>query len=395
MKKSVFVLLITSLSCFACKSKKINTSANGTNIELMVRQSTKNQLCSDYNSYIPDTTLPKANITYTLKMIFHIIEGPFGQSNFDLESGKTYFTNMINNCNLRLSLNEKMKLPLNNAVKVIDPKIRFAISSKNFEGANTFYHHIEEDPVYAYFLNKGMGQNNYNTTIIKKYAVRDDSLLNVFIMSFPPKLMQDNPSEYHGSGIALGSSIKMGGMYQKGGPDWGYATMFTHEVGHMLSLGHAWVDDGCEDTPVHPNCFGDNLGPCANGSLASNNLMDYNNNQMAITPCQIGKMRQVLAQEGNFQRQLLDFDFCKISKKEDIIIKNKVRWTGERDIDRSITVKKGGVLHLCCRLSLPENGYVKVEKGGELVLEDVKIHNACGYEIVGVTVEKGGKLKEL
>ncbi|HMP29054.1 MAG TPA: M43 family zinc metalloprotease [Saprospiraceae bacterium] len=395
MKKAFLWILIMSCYITACKSKKTVVHAQNSDIELLVRQSTQNPLCRDYTSYIPDTIIPEAHITYTIKMIFHIIEGPFEQTNFDLPSGKIFFTNMINNCNQRLDLNERMKLPIDNTTPVLHPKIKFDIGTKKLEGVNSFNHHLEDEPSQAYFLNKGMGQNNYNTTIIKKYAVRDDSLLNVFIMSFPPKLMKDNPSEYHGSGIALGSSIKIGGLHQKGGPDWGYATMFTHEVGHILGLGHAWVHDGCDDTPIHPNCFGDNLGPCEGGGNASNNLMDYNNSQMAVTPCQIGKVRQSLAQEGNFQRQLLDFDFCENSDKSPIVIQSKIKWSGERDLDRSNIIKKGGRLHICCRLSLPRDGFIRVEKGGELILDGVKIHNACGYDIKGVEVVKGGKVVDI
>ena len=180
-------------------------------------------------------------------------------------------------------------------------------------------------------------------------------------------------------------------MFQKGGPDWGYATMFSHEVGHVLNLNHAWVNDGCDDTPPNPNCFGDFLGPCAQSEIASNNLMDYNNSQMAITPCQTGKMREALAREGNFQRNLLRFDFCESLDDKEIKIDKKVEWKGERDLNRSVTIEKGGSLSICCRLSLPRNGYIKVKKGGKLILDQVKIHNACGYAIAGVIVEKGGK----
>ncbi len=364
-------------------------------LELTTRSNSNNSKCSDLLSYHPDTLHPESDITYTISMIFHIIEGPLAKSNFNLLEGTTYFSNMINNCNYRLSLNEHMKLPIGNKTSVFDSKIRFEIGNKNLTGILPFYHHTVKDTAQAYFLNKGLAQNNYNTDIFTNYSIRDDSLLNVYIMSFPPKLIKNNPKEYHGSGIALGSNIKMGGMYQKGGPDWGYATMFTHEVGHVLNLGHAWVQDGCDDTPIHPNCFGDGVGPCSDGSIASNNLMDYNNNQMAITPCQISKMRNALAKKGNFQRKLLKYDFCETSTRPDIEITKKVIWSGEKDLDRSILIKKGGSLQICCRLSLPQNGYIKVEKGGELRLESASIENACGYLIKGILKEKGAKIIEL
>lgn len=391
MKKVNPLLFLLFCTIFIqCVSKKRPIIYNTADLE--PRSNFISPSCSEYASYIPDTSISGADITYTLNMIFHIIEGPLEKSNFDLESGRKYFSDMINNCNLRLSLNEKMKLPKNNTTPVYDPKIRLTISTRGYKNVSTFYHHVETDPSLAYFLNKGLGQNNYNVRIINKYAIRNDSLLNVFVMSFPPKLIKSYPAEYHGSGIALGSSIKMGGMFQKGGPDWGYATMFTHEVGHVLNLNHAWVNDGCDDTPVNSNCFGDGTGPCAPDGVASNNLMDYNNSQMAITPCQVGKMRESLAREGNFQRKLIDFDFCNPTDDMEIIISKKTEWKGERDVNRSLVIENGGSLRLCCRLSLPKGGYIKIKKGGELILDNVKIHNACGYEILGVIKEAGGKL---
>ena len=53
-----------------------------------------------------------------------------------------------------------------------------------------------------------------------------------------------------------------------------------HELGHSLGLLHTWnQDDGCDDTPRNAGCWGD---------TCSNNMMDYNASQSALTACQLG-----------------------------------------------------------------------------------------------------------
>jgi hypothetical protein len=378
---SIIAILIT---ISACKSPRYTYDLD---IERLPKSSLPSKsLCLDYQSYIPD---PAIDVMYKIKMRFHIIEGPGKQSNFAPAAIKDYFWLLTENANFRLLQNERMKLPINNTTKMLSPLYQYHILSEGYQ------YHLERDKTLAYFMNKGAEQNNYNTDIIDRYAKNTDSVLNVFVMSFPPDEMEQRSQSLHGGGIALGTSIKISGLFQKGGESWAYATLLNHEVGHVLSLSHAWHEDGCDDTPYHTNCFQDNSGDCT-GSIASNNMMDYNNSQMSITPCQIGRMRATLANEANFQRKLLLFDFC--NKKENqlpIVIKNKTQWLGEKDIDRDIIVKKGGSLRICCRLSLPKDGAIIVEKGGELILDHVKIHNACDYKIDGIMVHKGGKVVKI
>lgn len=346
--------------------------------------------CYDEAAYRIDEQIPNSNVVYKIKLYFHMIDGPRGKNNFSYEEARNYFWLLVENANLRLNQNEAMKLPIGNKTPKILPLIQYQMHD-NFKLSKptAYYHHREPDERIAYFLNKGADQNNYSMDIINKYAIDNDSVLNVFIMSFPPDSMKSRGNEYYGSGIALGNNIKLGGLYQKGGPEWGYATMFNHEVGHVLNLAHSWGSDGCGDTPNHENCYSDNTGPCT-GTLASNNMMDYNNSQMAITPCQIGTMRKALATNGNPQRGTLTFDFCEKDVKDIILIDKEVAWLGEKDVNKDIYIAKGGKLTICCRLSLPRDGQIVVEPGGELILNQVKLENACGYPIEGVIV---GKLK--
>ena len=58
-----------------------------------------------------------------------------------------------------------------------------------------------------------------------------------------------------GVGVALGTNVKMAGMFESKQPFWNYRQILSHEVGHVFGLQHSWLSDGCEDTPKHPNCW--------------------------------------------------------------------------------------------------------------------------------------------
>lgn len=90
---------------------------------------------------------------------------------------------------------------------------------------------------------------------------------------------------------------------------WGYASILNHELGHVLGLAHtysAWrydpdhpTDwDGCPDTPDNPNCWDETDPKCTQLKVPeppSNNQMDYNNAQNALTPCQLQRIHANLA----------------------------------------------------------------------------------------------------
>ena len=83
----------------------------------------------------------------------------------------------------------------------------------------------------------------------------------------------------------MDNAIKMAGMYELSQEGWAYRGVLNHEVGHALSLRHAWGNDGCEDTPRHKNdCWNRSTkAPC--DTAATNNVMDYNacSSSVAIT----------------------------------------------------------------------------------------------------------------
>lgn len=87
-------------------------------------------------------------------------------------------------------------------------------------------------------------------------------------------------------------------MYLGGGGAWSSAKLLNHEVAHNLNLRHTWNEnDYCSDTPFNNNCWNINFPAntnCDDWCEISNNMMDYNFSQQAISPCQINRMQDHL-----------------------------------------------------------------------------------------------------
>jgi hypothetical protein len=281
-----------------------------------------------------------------------------------------------------------MALPLGNATPVYDPYFRWIISpSKGYESKNGMYYHVDNSILY--FYNKGGKRTDYDDSVIKKFGIGLDSICNIFIVPFHPDTLRKGKIKFNESGIALGNHVKLGGLMQSKKADWELATLLSHEIGHVFGLSHAWHSDGCDDTPIHSNCWNyTNTPPC--DKEVSNNLMDYNSQQMAISPCQIGKVHMVMNDTSASERKMVIPDWCKLDSKI-IHVRDTINWLGWRDVDKSIVIEKGGVLKVCCRLGMPENSSITVKIGGTLILDDVTLHNDCNKTWKGILVEKKGR----
>ncbi len=389
----ILFLFLLILNVSACKSSKKNfaTKENFQPLKmgLLEKESYEACNCNDVIDYAPDPRYPDHTPMKYLRMNFHIMNSEDGKQNMTEKRGNWYINDLVKQCNTRLGDNTKMNLPVSNNTPVIPINIRYVLTGKtgaaNDDG---IYYHYDDD--FYYFVSSGKNKNNYSRAVIDKYAINEDFVLNAFIQVTHPDSLKSRNYSVHNAGIALGNSLKIAGFHEKKKEPHEVKGIFNHEVGHCLGLRHTWAgNDGCDDTPNHPNCWSHAAGgKCADG--ASNNMMDYNNSQKAVTPCQIGRMHRNFAKENARQRKLVIANWCKLNPEQHIYIKDRVHWKSEKDLEGHLTIRPGGELRLSCRTSIPKNGKITVEPGGKLVLDGCRLHNACGDKWKGIEILKKG-----
>ena len=349
--------------------------------------------CSDALAYAPD---PENMDHFPLRWIrvnFHFMNSEDGTRNYSEQKSREVVKKFIYQMNKKIATNKKMNLPKGNNTPVVPVNFRYILTPANPKNPQDdgIYHHYD-DELY-FFVKNGKQRNNYNRDVIKKYAIKDDSILNVFMMPHHPDSIISKSYKNTRNGIALGTSVKIAGMFELNEPAYKYAGMFNHEVGHVYSLRHTWsYDDGCDDTPKHPNCWNYTKdGPCK--TEVSNNYMDSNAFQEAMTPCQIGKMHALMSSLKSNKRKLLVPNWCKLNPEKTVVIQKDFVWEGAKDLEGHLIIKSGASLTLKCRLSLPQNAVVTVEAGAQLILDNGYIHNSCGGRWKGIEILKSGSQK--
>ena len=370
-KKTISLIQINSLSTLdslGIENKDLKVHYNGAN---------------QAENYIPDLNDSLLHKEKIIKAVVHIMYDSLGRNNFEAEEAKKFMYYLINDANKKLAQNKKMHLPVGNNTEVLPLGYRYKIVAGTDEPGDDGYYFHYDNELY-WFVNKGKNRNNYDRAVIKKYNIGGDSLLNIFVHPHHPDSIRSKTYKAHGTGIALGNSLKMAGFYaNKDKGFWHFSTLLNHEVGHVLGLRHSWIgNDGCDDTPKNPNCWDDNQ--CKDGK-ASNNMMDYNNSQAAVTPCQIGTMHKNMTKFTARQRKFLEPTWCDLDESADIIISKETHWKGEKDLTNHIVIEEGAVLRLSSRLSMAAGGEIYVEPGGKLILDNCHLHNSCGEEWLGIT----------
>jgi len=385
-------LLLFILGIFAC-SKKVQQVAvkdeaslsSYPNLPAVDIREENGLRCTDRLSYAPDEHYDERIIRVNV----HFTCSEDGKVGFNEKEGRKFMRYLLENANKRLQLNEQMNLPVGNNTPVLNPKYRYQLTpATNNPGDDGYYWHYD-DELY-YFVNKGKNRNNYDNTVLDKYENSGDSILHLFILPHHPDSVESKTYNAHGTGIALGNSLKMAGLYEGKEKPWKFSTLLNHEVGHILGLGHSWVrNDGCDDTPRHPNCW-EHKATKEGCEVASNNVMDYNNSQMAFTPCQLGTVHKGFAKLGSKTRKFLVPTWCKLDLSKDIVIDGEVHWYGARDLGHNVIINDGATLYIHCRVSFPKDGELVVNSGGTLILDQAQLHNSCGDSWKGISLMKTG-----
>jgi len=336
-------------------------------------------------------SLPKSlEIPYDIKVIrthFHFFNNLDSTLNYNPSDAMALISVLLKSANARMADNDKMHLPRENKTPVQDTYIRYALA--HHQGRPAVFHHYESEP--QYFIKSGKKSNRYDRKMIKDYIVSRDSVINVFMMPFDPEQLATGVQKLEITGIALGHVIKLPGLFQSKRPAWEYAGCFNHEIGHILGLRHTWSsNDGCDDTPYNDNCWNKTSEPPCD-ELGSNNLMDYNAHQSAITPCQIARMHTSLVRPGSAAATLLGTEDCNHQGREYPILGYQ-RWAQPVRVLGDLVIKSGALLYITSHLQLAEGASIRVEKGGTLMLENATLYNYCGKLWRGIEKHKDGAI---
>ena len=326
-----------------------------------------------------------------IRINLHFMNSLDGKYNIPENEIYEYAKDWIYAANDNLGKNMKMFLPHGNTTPALPIPYRYVITpDPGTPGDLGIYYHVDDELCYA--VKTGRERNISDKRVIKKYAVRADSVMNVFIQTHQLDSIPSRTYKPDISGISLGSSVKIFGQWFKKPSVWDFRGIINHEIGHSLGLAHTWSGvDGCDDTPTNPNCWNvSDTPPC--DTMLSNNMMDYNAHQAALTPCQIGKILMNMEREGSIQRNVLEPRWCHLDTSATITISDSLRWRGAADLEGNVIIETGGKLEIGCRISLPEHATITINPGGNLIiLPTGQLHNSCGKQWDGILLGKRKK----
>lgn len=218
----------------------------------------------------------------TIRITFHVFQKDDGSENIpDNPTGRNWLENtLMNSVNGVMSNLDPMNLSTSSPY-FSDSKIRYEVMNIYFWKDTDLWAKGDR-------YNHNHGQDLYDFVMSQSISHKTTSV-HLLI-----------PGNYTANGIGIGgracgigcnnwSMAEDTYYYYQNNNHWLPANNWRHELGHNFNIYHSWPTsptDYCGDTPSNSNCW--------NGSSCSNNMMDYNASQDAITQCQLSRMHEWL-----------------------------------------------------------------------------------------------------
>ena len=201
-------------------------------------------------------------------------------------TGYTRARTVIDMANFVNSHNYQLWLPIGNNNPILAKRLYFDLASVNF---------IRNDALYNYYLNNSLC-NMISTD--QTYGKERGKSINVYFLGDSHPANSGCASNIPNSATSFLAIVNKDWKgYYDNDPLWnGAGHLLCHEVGHCIGLNHDFVNDGCDDTPIHNLCWEYNPNIGCDWSNVSNNTMAWiGGYQSSLSPCQIQKIHNNLS----------------------------------------------------------------------------------------------------